>query len=51
MKYFDIQSAYVVALEKPIYSASTVDNATVFCLLLSHDTGPSAMMKMFSFVE
>ena len=51
VKYFDIQSAYIIALEKPIYFASTIDNATVFCLLLSHDTGPSAMMKMFPFVE
>jgi len=49
VKYFDIQSA--VALEKPIYSASTVDNATVSCLLLSYNTGPPAIIKIFPSVE
>jgi len=47
VKNFDIYSAYVVALEKSIYFASTIDNATFSCLLLSYDTGPPAAMKMF----
>ena len=51
VKYFDIQSTCVIALEKPIYSASTIDNATVSYLLLFYDTGPPATIKMFPSVK
>ena len=50
-KYLDNHSAWVVALENAMNSASTVDNATVSCLFVSHDIGPPAARKILSSVD
>ena len=51
LKNFDNHIAWAVAHEKAIYSASTVDNATVSCHLHSQETGPPATMKIDPSVE
>ena len=50
-KYLSSHSAWVVAREKAINSASTVDKATVSCFLVSQETGPPATTKMFPSVD
>ena len=51
LKYFESQSAYVIAWEKAMNSASTVDSATVSCFFVSHETGPPATKKMSPSVD
>ena len=43
--------AWDVALVNAMYSALTIDNAMVSCHLLSQDTGPPAMMKIFPSID
>ena len=50
-KYLSSHKACVVAHEKAINSASTVDRATVSCLFVSQETGPPATMKMLPSVD
>ena len=50
-KYLDIHKAWVVVLKNAMNSASTVDNATVSCLLHSQEIGPPATTKTFPSVE
>jgi len=50
-KYFEIQSAYVVTLDKAINSVSTVNSATVSCLFVSYDIGLPATINIFPFVD
>ena len=50
-KYLSSHSAWVVTCEKAMNSASTVDKATVSCLLVSQETGSPATTKMFPSVN
>ena len=50
-KYLSSHSAWVVACEKAMNLASTVNKATVSCLLVSQETGPPATTKMFPSVD
>ena len=50
-KYLSSHNAWVVAREKAINSASTVDKATVSCLFVSQETGPPATTKILPSVE
>ena len=49
-RYLLIQRAWVIAWGNAIYSASTVESATVSCFLLSHDIGPPTTRKIFPLV-
>ena len=51
LRYLLIQSAWIVAQENTIYSASTVESTTVSYFLLSYDISPSATKKIFSLVD
>jgi len=51
LKYFSNYRACVVAFENAINSASTIDNATVSCLLHSQETGPLATMNILPLVD
>jgi len=46
-----IHNAWAVAHVNAMYSNSTVDNATVSCHLLCHDTGPPATTKIWPSVN
>jgi len=51
LKNFVNHSTWVVALVNATYSALMVDSVTISCHLLSHETGPSATMKIFPFID
>jgi len=51
LRYLEIYRACVALPKKPMYSATTIDNVTISCPFLSHDTGPPATIKIFPFVE
>jgi len=50
-KHLDIQIAWVTAYKKAIYSASTVERATVSCYLLSQEIGPPTTIKIVLSVD
>jgi len=50
-KYLSSHNAWVVAQEKTINLALTVDKATVSCLFVSQETGPPATTKILPSVE
>ena len=50
-KYLSSHSAWIVTHEKAMNSASTVNKATVSCLLVSQETGPPATTKIFPLVD
>ena len=51
LKYFSNHRACVVAFENTMNSTSTIDNATVSCLLHSQETGPPATMNILPSVD
>jgi len=50
-KYLSSYNAWVVAWEKAINSASTVDKATMSCFFVFQETGPPATTKILPSVE
>ena len=50
-KYLSSHSAWVIACEKAMNSASTVNKTIVSCLLVSQETGPPTTTKMFPLVD
>jgi len=50
-KYLSSHNAWVVAQEKAINLASTVNKATMSCFFVSQETSPSATTKILPSVE